>query len=50
MLVFSENPDKLIDGIHSPAGVDHLIAERIEHGESQKTENLMKDPMPISAK
>ena len=43
MLVFSENPDKILDSICSPADVDHLIAERIECGKSQKTENLTKD-------
>ena len=30
MLVYSENPDKILDSICSPADVDHLIAERIE--------------------
>ena len=30
MLAFSENPDKILDSIHSPADVDHLIAERNE--------------------
>ena len=44
MLVFSENPDKILDSIHSQADVDHLIAERIECGISQKTEKLTKDP------
>ena len=38
MLVFSENPDKILDNIHSPADVDHLIAERIEYAKSQKVE------------
>ena len=36
MLAFSENPDKIIDSIHTPADVDHLIAERNECGKSQK--------------
>ena len=31
LLVFSENPDKILDNICSPADVDHLIAERIEY-------------------
>ena len=44
MLVYSENPDKILDSIHSPADVDHLIAERIEYGKSQKAEKLTKDP------
>ena len=33
-----------IDSIHSPADVDHLIAERNECGKSQKAENLTKEP------
>ena len=44
MLVYSENPDKILDSICSVAVVDHLIAERTECGKSQKTENLTKDP------
>ena len=44
MLAFSENPDKILDNIHSPADVDHLIAERIEYAKSQKAEKLTKDP------
>ena len=44
MLAFSENPDKILDSIHSPADVDHLIAERNECGKSQKAENLTKEP------
>ena len=46
MLAFSENPDKILDNICSPADVDHLIAERIEYAKSQKVENenLTKDP------
>ena len=31
MLVYSENPGKILHSIHSPADVDHLIAERIEY-------------------
>ena len=30
MLVYSENPDKILDSIHSLADVDCLIAERIQ--------------------
>ena len=50
MLAFSQNPDKILDNIHSPAYVDHLIAERSEHAKSQKVENenLTKDPMLMS--
>ena len=44
MLAFSENPDKILDNICSPADVYHLIAERIEYAESQKVENLTKEP------
>ena len=45
ILAFSENPDKILDSIHSPADVDHLIAKRIECGRSQKVKNLKtKDP------
>ena len=46
MLAFSENPDKILDNICSPADVDQLIAERIEYAQSQKAENenLTKDP------
>ena len=46
MLAFSENPDKILDNIHSPADVDHLITERIEYAKSQKVENenLAKEP------
>ena len=44
MIVFSENPTILLDSIHSPADVNHLIAERIEYGKSQKVENLTKEP------
>ena len=44
MLVFSENPDEILDNIHSPADVDHLTVERIEYAKSQKIgkENLTK--------
>ena len=44
MLAFSENPDKILDSIHSPADVDHLIAERNGYGKSHKAENLTKEP------
>ena len=44
MLAFSEHPDKILDSIHSPADVDHLIAERLECGKSQKAEYLTKGP------
>ena len=44
MLAFSENPDKILDSICSPADVDHLIAERNECGKNQKAENLTKEP------
>ena len=44
MLAFSENPNKILDSIHLPADVDHLIAERNEYGKSQKVENLTKEP------
>ena len=30
MLAFSENPDKILDSIHSQADVECLIAKRIE--------------------
>ena len=46
MVAFSENPDKILDSICSPADVDHLIAERIEYAKSPKVENenLTKEP------
>ena len=44
MLAFSENPDS----IHSPADVDHLIAERNEFSKSQKAKTLTKAPMTTS--
>ena len=45
MVAFSENPDKILDSIHSPADVDHLIAERIECGRNQNDTHLKtKDP------
>ena len=47
MLVFSENPDKILDSICSPVDVDRLTAERIDGGNSQKTESLTKDPHDI---
>ena len=40
MLAFSENPDKILDSICSPAGVDHLITERNGCGKSQKAKNF----------
>ena len=43
MLMFSEDPDKVLDNIHSPADVDQLI-ERIEYAKIQKAEDLAKDP------
>ena len=49
ILGFSENPDKMLYHIHSPADVDHLIGERIEYAKSQQVKNLKtKDPMSIS--
>ena len=36
MLAFSENPDKILDNIHSQADVEHLIAKRIEFAKTQK--------------
>ena len=44
MLIDSENPDNILDSIHSQADVDHLIAERIEYAKSQKAKELTKDP------
>ena len=45
ILAFSENPDKILHSMHSPADVDHLIAEKIEYAKSQKVKNLKKkDP------
>ena len=44
MLMFSDNPDKILDNIQSPADVDQLIAERIEYVKIQKAEGLAKDP------
>ena len=49
MLMFSKNQDKIVDNMHSPADVDHLIAERIEYAKSQNVENLTKDPHINSA-
>ena len=43
MLAFSENPDKILDSIHSQADVEHLIAKRIEFAKNQKAEKLAKD-------
>ena len=45
MLVFSENPDKILDSIHSPADVDCLIAERVDYSKCQEPESLTKDPL-----
>ena len=39
MLAFSENPDKILDSIHSQTDVECLIAERIEFAENQKAKN-----------
>ena len=33
----------MLDSIHSPADMDHLIAERIAYAKSQEAENLTKD-------
>ena len=44
MLLFSENPDKLLDSIQSPTDVDQLIAKRIEYAKPQKAEGIAKDP------
>ena len=41
MLAFSENPEKILDSIHSQA--EHLIAKRIEFAKIQKAEKLAKD-------
>ena len=43
MLAFSENPDKILDSIHSQVDVEHLIAKRIEFAKNQKAEKLVKD-------
>ena len=43
MLAFSENPDNILDSIHSQADVEHLIAKRIEFAKIQKAEKLAKD-------
>ena len=43
MLAFSENPDKILDSIHSQADVGRLIAKRIEFAKNQKAEKLAKD-------
>ena len=40
MVAFSENPDKILDSIHSPADVDHLITERIECHRNLKDTHL----------
>ena len=48
MLAFYENPDKILDSIHSTADVYHLIAERNECGKSQKAEDLTKECMTTS--
>ena len=44
MLMFSENPDKILESIQSPADVDQLIVERIEYAKIQKAEDSTKDP------
>ena len=44
MLAYSENPGKILDSKHSLEDVDHLTAERIEYGKSQKDEKLTKGP------
>ena len=44
ILIFFENPDKILDNIYSLADVDQLIAERIEYAKSQKAAVLAKDP------
>ena len=44
MITFSENPDKILDSICSPADVDHLISKRIEYAKTQKAENSTRDP------
>ena len=43
MLAFSENPDKILDSIHSQTDVECLIAKRIEFAKNQKAEKLAKD-------
>ena len=43
MLAFSENPDKILDSIHSQADVECLIAKRNEFAKNQKAEKLAKD-------
>ena len=43
MLAFSENPDKILDSIHSQTDIEHLIAKRIEFAKNQKAEKLAKD-------
>ena len=40
MLIDSENPDIILDSIHSKADVDHLIEERIGYVKNQEVENL----------
>ena len=42
MVAFSENPDKILNSIHSQADVEHLIAKRIEFAKNQKAEKLAK--------
>ena len=34
IITFSENPDKILDSIHSPVDVDHLISKRIEYAKT----------------
>ena len=44
MFIFSENPDKILDSIHSPADVDYLIAERIECGKVRRLKIWKRTP------
>ena len=43
LLTSSENSDNILDSIHSPADVAHLIAKRTAYTKSQQAENLTKD-------
>ena len=43
MLAFYENPDKILDSIHSQGDVECLIAKRIEFVKNQKAEKFAKD-------
>ena len=42
MLAFSENPDKLLDSIHSQADVEHLIA--LNHSCKRKKKTICAKP------